>query len=162
MLEKKFAQNEDGPFKLLNSYFASIILSKTESQIQRFLKKKSLKKTDVLIMPINNRNHWYFAIYDNNQIVIYDSIKHQHQYYTENPIFKNALNFAKTFYERDFTLRVRSDYPQQDNHYDCGVFLLMGIRDTLRSKQWSFYQGDIKFKRIQIALQILRETIIFT
>ena len=66
MLEKKFAQNEDGPFKLLNSYFASIILPKTESQIQRFLKKKSLKKTDVLIMPINNRNHWYFAIYDNN------------------------------------------------------------------------------------------------
>ena len=66
MLEKKFAQNEDTPFKLLNSYFASIILPKTESQIQRFLKKKSLKKTDVLIMPINNRNHWYFAIYDNN------------------------------------------------------------------------------------------------
>lgn len=162
MLEKQFAQNEDAPYKLLNSYFATNILPKTESQIQRFLKKKNLKKTDILIMPINNRNHWYFAIYENNQITVYDSIKHPNQYYTENPIFKNALNFAKIFYEKDFTLRVRQDYPQQDNSFDCGVFLLMGIRDTLRSKQWSFHQGDIKFKRIQIAFQILKETIIFT
>jgi len=66
MLEKQFDQNEDAPYKLLNSYFAINILPKTESQIQRFLKKKNLKKTDILIMPINNRNHWYLAIYENN------------------------------------------------------------------------------------------------
>ena len=65
------------------------------------------------------------------------------------------------FYDRDFTLRIRSDYPIQKNTYDCGVFMLMGIRDVLRSKQWSYQQGDIRFKRIQIASEILKERLIF-
>ncbi len=57
---------------------------------------------------------------------------------------------------------MRGDYPQQDNYYDCGVFMLMGIRDTLRLKQWSFHQGDIRFKRVQISHEILREKLLFT
>jgi len=57
---------------------------------------------------------------------------------------------------------VRTDFPQQNNYYDCGVFMLMGIRDILRDKQWSYHQGDIAFKRIQIAYEILEENLIYT
>ena len=66
------------------------------------------------------------------------------------------------FYGKDFIIRVRKEYPQQKNTYDCGVFLLLGVRDILRSKQWSYNQGDIRFKRVQIASEILKETLIFT
>lgn len=113
-------------------------------------------------MPINNRNHWYFAVFEDGEIVVYDSMRNHEQYYLDNPIFKNAIKFSKLFYQKEYQLVVRSDYPQQDNCYDCGVFLLMGIRDILRKKQWSFHQGDIRFKRVQIAYEVLQETLIYT
>ena len=54
------------------------------------------------------------------------------------------------------------DYPQQNNGNDCGVFMLMGIRDTLLGrKNWTYLQGDIRFKRIQLANEVLHETIMF-
>jgi sentrin-specific protease 1 len=162
MMEKRFIRENITSYRILNSYFATNTLGKTETQIQRVLKKKTLDKSHILIMPINNRNHWYFAIFDEGEIVVHDSMKHDANYYLENPIFKNALKFSKMFYERQYTLVVRDDYPQQDNHYDCGVFMLMGIRDTLRKKQWTFHQGDIRFKRIQIAHEILEENLIFS
>ena len=69
----------------------------------------------------------------------------------KNIIFKHALKFAKMFYGKDCPLSVCEDYSQQDNYYDCGVFMLMGIRDVLRGTRWSCHQGDMRFKRIQIA-----------
>lgn len=48
-------------------------------------------------------------------------------------------------------------YPQQNNGYDCGVFMLMGIRDCLRQREWSFRQGDMRFKRIQLACEVYNE-----
>lgn len=44
---------------------------------------------------------------------------------------------------------------------DCGVFMLMGIRDILEDKCWNFHQGDIPFKRIQIAWEVLEEQLIY-
>ena len=41
----------------------------------------------------------------------------------------------------------------QNNGYDCGVFMICGIRDFInrRGKSWSFDQYDMKYKRYQIA-----------
>jgi len=49
---------------------------------------------------------------------------------------------------------VEGGYPQQDNCYDCGVFMLLGIRDLLEGKKWTFRQGDIRYKRVQMASEI--------
>lgn len=122
--------------------------------IQRVLSKKSINNTHTLIMPINLKNHWYFAQFINGILIIYDSIQHREDYYLEQQIFKDALKFAEWFYARPFHLRVCKEYPQQNNGYDCGVFMLLGIKDVLMSKQWSFHQIDIRFKRIQIALEV--------
>ena len=162
MMEKRFIRDQPTPYRILNSYFATTTLTKTESQIQRMLKKKTLDMSHILVMPINNRNHWYFAVFDSEGIIVFDSIRNKAQYYFDNPIFKNALKFAKMFYQKDYEIFVQMDYPQQDNSYDCGVFMLMGVRDILRKKQWSYHQGDIRFKRIQIAYEILEERLIYT
>ena len=162
MMEKRFIRECVTPYKILNSYFATNTLTKKDDQIQRVVRKKGLDKNHILIMPVNNRNHWYFAVFEKGELAVYDSMKHNENYYMENPIFKNALKFARTFYDKEYQLVVRSDFPQQDNYYDCGVFMLMGIRDILRHKQWSYHQGDINFKRIQIVQEILKETLIYT
>lgn len=64
MMEKRFIRECVTPYKILNSYFATNTLTKTDTQIQRILKKKALDKNHILIMPVNNRNHWYFAVFD--------------------------------------------------------------------------------------------------
>lgn len=55
---------------------------------------------------------------------------------------------------------VSPSYPKQDNGYDCGVFMLMGIRDVMGSKNWTFQQGDIRFKRIQLACEVNNEALL--
>lgn len=149
-MEKKLPQ--DG-VKLLNSFFATTVLPKAENMINRYLKKKAIDRNLALIMPVNDRNHWYFAKLDPKTLTltIFDSLRKRPETYLDNPIFKNALKFAKWLYGADITLIVSDNYPQQNNGYDCGVFMLMGIRDALRNREWSFRQGDMRFKRIQLA-----------
>jgi Ulp1 family protease len=123
--------------------------------ILRYTKKKNITKDSTILMPINNRNHWYFAKFEDNHLVIYDSIRHQPNYYLDNKIFKDALKFGKSVFGEEPALVVSQPYPQQNNQYDCGVFMLLGIRDSLRRKEWSFHQGDMRYKRVQIALEVL-------
>lgn len=142
--------------KLLNSFFATTILPKAENMIARYVKKKGIDRTWALLMPVNDKNHWYFAKFDPSSLtlIVYDSLRKRPDNYLTNPIFKNALKFARNLYGADLTLTVSEDYPQQSNSYDCGVFMLSGIRDSLRGSEWSFRQGDMRFKRLQLACEV--------
>jgi Ulp1 family protease len=156
LLEKRFGQ---GGVKLLNSYFATTTLTKNENMINRFLKKKAIDRTHSIIIPINNSNHWYFIRFDptSRTLTVYDSLRKRPDYYQEHVIFKNALKFGRSLYEAELQLVVCEGYPQQNNGFDCGVFMLMGIRDALRGREWSFRQGDMRFKRIQLACEVYHE-----
>jgi hypothetical protein len=35
--------------------------------------------------------------------------------------------------------------------------MLMGIKDVVREVNWNFMQGDINYKRIQLACEVLTE-----
>ena len=53
---------------------------------------------------------------------------------------------------------VCEDYPRQTNHYDCGVFMLCGIKDVVRSYfDWSFNRTECKYKRFLICLEVMQE-----
>lgn len=96
LMEKTFAK--DSQFKLLNSFFATTTLNKKENMIERYLKKKAIDRSYVLLMPVNDRNHWYFAKFTPTTITVYDSLKKSAEIYLENTIFKNALKFGKSLY----------------------------------------------------------------
>lgn len=85
-------------------------------------------------MPINDSKHWYFVKLEPTSLIVYDSLKKRTEGYLANPIFKNALRLGKNLYGVDLTFEVCSTYPQQDNGNDCGVFMLLGIRDILRAR----------------------------
>ncbi len=74
--------------------------------IQRVLNKKNINNTHNLIMPINHKNHWYFAQFINGLLIVYDSIQHHEEYYLEQQIFKDALKFAEWFFGKTYLLRV--------------------------------------------------------
>ena len=137
--------------KLVNSFFATNILPKAENMINRYLRKKGIDKKNRLVVPINDKNHWYFAYLTPDRIEVFDSMRKSGDYYAANPIFRNAVRFGRILFDGEIELGLCQDYPQQDNCYDCGVFMLMGIRDLLSQRRWTYQQGDIRFKRIQIA-----------
>lgn len=112
-------------------------------------------------MPINESQHWYFAVFQGHNLVIHDSLKKSQTDYARKKIIEDALKFGELHYGRKFQITIQNDYPQQSNNYDCGVFMVLGVRDKLRSKEWSYRQGDIRFKRLQMADEILKQRILF-
>jgi Ulp1 family protease len=72
--------------KLLNSYFSTTILPKDEKMINRYVKKKAIDRSLALIMPVNEKNHWYFAKFDplTLTLTVFDSLKKRIEYYLEN------------------------------------------------------------------------------
>ena len=64
--------------------------------------------------------------------------------------------FANRYFGVDHQLELITDYPQQNNDYDCGVMMLFGMKDVSREyKMWSFSVQDCKYKRFQIAHEII-------
>jgi Ulp1 family protease len=49
--------------------------------IQRYLKKRSIDKNFALVMPVNDRSHWYFAKFQDNNLTVYDSLKKRTEVY---------------------------------------------------------------------------------
>jgi Ulp1 family protease len=62
-------------YKILNSFFAQTTFSKSNEMIERALKRKQIDKSHILLIAINNGNHWFFAKIRNSKIMIYDSIR---------------------------------------------------------------------------------------
>ena len=103
LMDKTYIVNKETSFRIIGSYFAQTTLqAKQKEKIEKFLKKKKLNNTNAIIMPINSQNHWYFAVFDKDALVIYDSIKHEKNYYLGKNIFKKSIEFAKMFYGKDF------------------------------------------------------------
>ncbi len=152
LLDKEVAK--DTQYKVLNSFFAPTTLNKEAKMIDRAIKKKNITKDKSLILPINHDNkHWYFVKIEPNAMVVYDSLvgSKDASWYLKNQIISNIHKFGNRLYEAEMQVSVCSDFPQQFNGVDCGVFMLAGIRDLLRGVQWTFRQGDISFKRVQLA-----------
>lgn len=51
------------------------------------------------------------------------------------------------------------DFPQQQNNYDCGVFVIKGIKDVVNNTTWSFSQDDITSERSHIKSDLLNKEI---
>ncbi len=61
-------------YKLLNSFFATTTLTKEYKMIERVMKKKNIDKSNTIILPVNDRNHWYFVKIQPNSMKVYDSL----------------------------------------------------------------------------------------
>lgn len=72
LMEKELAK--DTKYKLFNSFFATTTLAKTDNMIQRATKRKNLEKGNTIILPVNDRNHWYFVKIQPSKMTIYDSL----------------------------------------------------------------------------------------
>lgn len=135
-------------------------LTKSPNVIERILEKKKVRKDHALIFPVNCSQHWFFLKVDNYRIYVYDSLsKEKEEAYESNNIILNVKSFTKWYYGTEYLVELCDDFPQQKNGYDCGVFMLFGIKDTVRENPWSFQQRDIRYKRVLLCKELIEETI---
>ncbi|XP_077232016.1 putative ubiquitin-like-specific protease 1B [Tasmannia lanceolata] len=57
----------------------------------------------------------------------------------------------------DFPYEQRSDCPQQDNGFDCGLFVLQFINHLYRGAPWKFGPADIPDMRQALCQRSLKE-----
>jgi Ulp1 family protease len=50
----------------------------------------------------------------------------------------NILNFMKWFYKEEKIIKLLSNFPQQNNTYDCGVMMLSGIHYFIQHSMKKF------------------------
>ena len=169
-LEKKFKTNKVFVFgSRLEEYLRQF--PDNDNPVKKWNKRISdedLKKVDIFVFPINIKNsHWYFDAVDvrSQKFYVYDSIQCLTKMRMET--IKRCRDFLKTFlrhrinkvYQVDkFTIAIANFWKQQ-NGYDCGVFLLMGIECILDQQELDICQVggplDVKFYRNHI-LELFR------
>ena len=131
--------------------------------VRRWTRKIDVFSKDILLVPINSNNtHWYFATIDlrDKQTRVYDSLGGSHpqthavlaQYMRSEHEDKKKSRLPE-----DFKCADAGDVPQQHNHNDCGVFMLLGMDFLARGLTLNFSQSDIPRVRQAIADTIIQD-----
>ncbi|KAG0140092.1 hypothetical protein CROQUDRAFT_383682 [Cronartium quercuum f. sp. fusiforme G11] len=152
----------------LRSYcFSSFFMTKYDKDgfngVKRWSKKVDLFQKDVIIFPVNiNNTHWTCAAINLRQkrFEFYDSMGNENRHVLDN--LKDYIqneHLAKRKVELD-TLDWDYCYtkpPQQNNGYDCGVFVCQ-FMDCL-SRDWG--GGDTVFDFSQQNLPYIRNKVVY-
>lgn len=81
-------------------------------------------------------------------IKIYDSMKNK-------GIPKEIHLFFENYYDKKLEITVSEGYPQQNNVYDCGIFMLSAIEDLIEGREWTFSQEKMPEIRLEIAKKLM-------
>lgn len=155
-----------------NSYFYSKLLRSGHSGVKKWTKKKRFKNyefmnnifdADKVLFPVCvANNHWFCCCINikGKAIECYDSYND-----VSDDFFTPIENYLKLEYKDKIGCKLdisdwirvngNSRYPQQQNFYDCGVFMLK-CADWLSDDLYPDYsQADVKYFRKRIMTEII-------
>jgi sentrin-specific protease 1 len=143
----------------MNSFFFVTVSQEYVAQavntnkLKRILLKRGLRAAITrLIVPINLRQtHWLCADVDlsGRTVTIYDSLG-----LNAEPGRALALVLGK-YFQAEFRIEAGIS-PQQENGYDCGVFMLMNLSLLAVGQPLDFSQEDIPRLRKAMSLRVAR------
>ncbi|KAJ6245317.1 sentrin-specific protease 8 [Anaeramoeba flamelloides] len=119
----------------LNSFFITKLMNKnnTRKNLKRWISRKKLETKQLWFIPVHSKEHWFLLLIKFNikdmfaQIYICDSMK---QYNTsfKLEIIQNLKLFIPTLpiFQKFYIISniIEVDVIQQNNDYDCGLFLI--------------------------------------
>ena len=86
-------------------------------------------------MAIHRLNHWIFVKLSSENLSIYDSMPYEHvKKYLCWDIIKNIANFSEEYHGKTPLIKLIKNFPCQENGYDCGVMMLLGMKDVLNGR----------------------------
>ncbi|KAL0918469.1 hypothetical protein M5K25_010478 [Dendrobium thyrsiflorum] len=133
----------------------------------KHIKKETLKRTNLLIMPIINNNHWTLLVGRLKERVwkLYDSLPNpQHKEICVTVVNELYIDLRKCF-EADITkwrMNIVRGTPTQSNSFDCGMFVCkymekVVLKDKVDWSAYKYWQNNMPRYRADFAYQILLE-----
>jgi sentrin-specific protease 1 len=137
--------------------------------VRRWSKKFDPFACEHIFCPVNLHNtHWTLAVVSvqEKQIRYYDSMGGGGALYLQSLLSYMKDEAAKrdvNFDSNEWTLSAasRSEYPQQGNGYDCGVFCMTAVDFLSDGLPLSFSQKDMSLFRRRAAADILRQSLLY-
>jgi len=119
---------------------------------------------DKIFFPINiNNDHWTLAVADMEEKVIryYNSLTRRGTFYVDailrfladHALDKSVGDFDITQWRK---VTYVDDAPQQDNGWDCGMFVILAASFLADGLPLVYHQGEIDEYRMKVAAAILR------
>lgn len=137
--------------------------SKTSSVKDLFVKHYEVESLDNIYVPIASENHWYLIVVfaDNKSVDVFDSLPP-----SEERTKNHLENYSKIVEFLKPKIRIEEDknwetglsevtnFPEQLNSSDCGVFMLACVEHLSRGENCNFEQDHMDSFRLQIFNQI--------
>jgi len=151
-----------------NSFFYTLLSVEgtgyNYGKVSKWTKKIDIFQLDKIIIPVHLGAHWCLACVSikRKRIEYYDSMggtnihcrKCLRQYITD----EYKLKYSKELDLSEWTDHAPgSKVPQQQNTYDCGVFMCIFAAHVTQNKSFGFSQNDMPFFRKRIMLDILQK-----
>lgn len=159
----KSLEAEDSRLVAFSPFFITKLSSDGFNSVRRWLKmkKKDIMKIDKMLIPINvNENHWVCAMVDfkNKKILYLDSLCN-----TSNRSSFMYLERIKDYVIKQSERKIGQDFElvhlpsqQQNNGFDCGIFILMNMLQLAKDIPFVLNQNDASDFRYHIANEILK------
>jgi len=163
------AKGKSAAVPLSVHYFSTFFWTKLEKdgyekgRLAKWTKKVDIFAKDVVLLPVNHNNaHWTSAAinFKQRRIESYDSMsvygdrvwKLLTDYIDAEHQNKKKKPFNWDGWDKRYTLK---GSPQQENHYDCGVFTCQTLESLSRGEQtFNFSQKDMPYLRRRMVWEI--------
>ncbi|KAL0906157.1 hypothetical protein M5K25_024626 [Dendrobium thyrsiflorum] len=133
----------------------------------KHIKKETLKRTNLLIIPIIHNNHWTLLVGRLKERVwkLYDSLPNpQHKEICVTVVNELYTDLIKCF-DADITkwrINIVRGTPTQSNSFDCGMFVCkymekVVVKDKVDWSAYKYWQNEMPRYRTDFAYQILME-----
>lgn len=154
--------NNKPRFHAFNSFFFSNLRDKGYDSVRRWAARakiggRDLLNVDTVFIPVHNGNHWTLIVVRPRERTIehFDSLGRASQRFMG--LVKEWLRreLASTYIDEEW-VTVPSASPQQDNGFDCGVFLLSTAKAVaLGIDPTSYNAGNICTLRLKIVAELM-------
>ena len=141
-----------------NTFFYPKLFNHGFQAVCRWNKRVSFLSKRLLVFPVHleERAHWCLAVADvaNKQLTYFNSLKN------ENPSCLRILrSYLQELSGHCYSSAQDKTVPQQENSYDCGIFICMYTRCLVEKSTFNFTQCDTPAIRKHMALELLCKTL---
>ena len=132
--------------------------------LSKRLKQVDLQTIDTILIPVNIRHkHWVLVTADmrTHTLALYDSLPQFLGKYTEdNPLqpIKTFLQAHPEFKDTHWTIKDTTNYPQQKNGVDCGLFTCAAALCIIARQEMHFDHWHMNNFRTQLAQWLIDDS----
>ena len=164
------SQNDQKKFRSVYafpSFFHNNLMNFGFDNVKRWTKKVDIFSQSLILIPVNLQFHWYLVTIDNDAkaIVYYDSWGKHH---------KSVLKMIASYLESEHLDKKGSkldlgkwrqitaqNIPQQNNGWDCGMFVCKYAEYLSRRAEFTFKQYNMPYFRRRMVYEISRNKILY-